>query len=139
MKNLSSYIKSKKFPKTLYHATIKQRLASIKKYGLGGKIPRKRFWDYEGTEYEKIKQGCFLDIEPENAYYYVESSDELYDMYEDFDTDDILLFSVDVKDLDVSKLSIDSNDQDNESNPHSYFYDGIIPFEKLHKESTEDY
>lgn len=141
MKNLKDYLLEEKndIPNILYHATIKQRLSSIKKFGLGGKIPKKRFWDYEGTEYENIKQGFFVDANPENAYYYVENSDEIWDNYEDFDTDDILLFSIKTKDLDLSKLSIDSNDESNDEEPHSYFYDGVIPFEKLTKESTKEY
>ena len=36
-------------PKFLYHATPSCYLSSIKKNGLGGKIPRKRFWDYDNT------------------------------------------------------------------------------------------
>ena len=43
-------------PKFLYHATPSCYLSSIKKNGLGGKIPRKRFWDYDNTEYANIKK-----------------------------------------------------------------------------------
>lgn len=142
MKPLKEYLlkeNKKNIPDVVYHATIKQRLSDIKKYGLGGKIPKKRFWDYEGTEYEHIKQGFFVDVNPENAYYYVENSDEIWDAYEDFDSSDIILFSIKTKDLDLSKLHIDSNDDSNEDEPHSYFYDGVVPFEKLTKESTKEY
>lgn len=39
----------------LYHATPSCYVNSIKKFGLGGKIPKKRFWNYENTPYENIK------------------------------------------------------------------------------------
>ena len=137
MKTLKEYLleeKKNNIPNKLYHATIRQRLSDIKKYGLGGKIPKNRLWDYKGTEYENIKQGFFVDIYPENAYDYIISSDEVWDKYEDFDEDrDMVVFEIDTKDIDLSKLSIDKNDTSNDEEPHSYFYDGIIPFEKLKK------
>lgn len=135
----SKKLKKKEIPNKLYHATIRQRLSSIKKFGLGGKIPRNRFWDYKGTDYEKITQGFFCDRLPENAYYYVENSDEIWDRYEDFDESDILLFEIDKKDLDLSKLSIDKNNADNENEINSFFYDGVVPFKKLKKISTDEY
>lgn len=46
-------------PKFLYHATPSCYLSSIKKNGLGEKIPRKRFWDYDSTEYANIKKRMF--------------------------------------------------------------------------------
>ena len=137
MKTLKEYLleeKKNNIPGKLYHATIRQRLSDIKKYGLGGKVPKNRLWDYKGTEYENIKQGFFVDIYPENAYDYIISSDEVWDKYEDFDEDrDMVVFEIDTKDIDLSKLSIDKNDTSNDEEPHSYFYDGIIPFEKLKK------
>ena len=137
MKTLKEYLleeKKNNIPSKLYHATIRQRLSDIKKYGLGGKIPKNRLWDYKGTEYENIKQGFFVDIYPENAYDYIVSSDEVWDKYEDFDEDrDMVVFEIDTKDIDLSKLNIDKNDVSNDEEPHSYFYDGIIPFEKLKK------
>lgn len=137
MKSLKEYLleeKKNNIPGKLYHATIRQRLSDIKKYGLGGKIPKNRLWDYKGTEYENIKQGFFVDTYPENAYDYIVSSDEVWDKYEDFDEDrDMVVFEIDTKDIDLSKLNIDKNDTSNDEEPHSYFYDGIIPFEKLKK------
>jgi hypothetical protein len=60
----------------------------------------------------------------------LESCDELYDRYEDFEPDDdIVVFEIDINDLDLSKLSIDENNSDEEC--PTYFYNGIIPFEKL--------
>ena len=137
-------------PNIFYHATIKPYLKNIKKYGLGGKIPKIRFWDYEDTKYEKIKQGFFVDIDPEAAYSYIDASDEIYDNFGD--DVEIIVFSIKKKDLDLSKLSIDQNDESNyyeywEDNnmeydykgPHSFFYDGVIPFEKLTQEDTKEY
>lgn len=49
-------------PKFLYHATPSCYLSSIKKNGLGAKIPRKRFWDYDNTEYANIKKDVFLPL-----------------------------------------------------------------------------
>ena len=51
-------------------------LSSIKKNGLGGKIPRKRFWDYDNTEYANIKKGCFLATDEYVAESYLEASEE---------------------------------------------------------------
>ena len=51
MKSLLSYItesdnRTLKLPDVLYHATSPHLLSSIKKYGLGGKIPKRTWWDY---------------------------------------------------------------------------------------------
>lgn len=117
-------------PNKLFHATLKRFVPSIKKLGLGGKLPKRRFWDYENTPYEKITQGVFLATDDDIAWDYLESCDELYDRYEDFEPDDdIVVFEIDINDLDLSKLSIDENNSDEEL--PTYFYNGIIPFEKL--------
>lgn len=70
----------------LYHATPNCYVNSIKKHGLGGKIPKIRFWDYENTPYANISQGCFLASDEYVAESYVENSEsfeELAEMYED--------------------------------------------------------
>jgi hypothetical protein len=114
----------------LYHATLKRFIPSIKKLGLGGKLPKRRFWDYKNTPYENITQGVFLATDDDIAWDYLESCDELYDRYEDFEPDDdIVVFEIDINDLDLSKLSIDENNSDEEC--PTYFYNGIISFEKL--------
>ena len=51
MKSLLSYItesdnRISNLPDVLYHATSSHLLSSIKKYGLGGKIPKRTWWDY---------------------------------------------------------------------------------------------
>ena len=69
-------------PKFLYHATPSCYLSSIKKNGLGGKIPRKRFWDYDDTEYANIKKGCFLATDEYVAESYLEASEKFEDFSE---------------------------------------------------------
>ena len=119
-------------PDKLYHATIKSRIASIKKYGLGAIIPKKRFWDYDGTCYANITIGCFLDSDINCAFDYIDSSD-----YFDGDENNIVVFEIDTNDLDLSKLTYDRNDEkninDNGLESHSYFYKGIIPYDNLRK------
>lgn len=120
----------------LYHATPSCYVNSIKKYGLGGKMPKTRFWDYEGTPYENITQGCFLATDEYVAESYVENSEEfeeLADRYEErYDKElEIVVFKVNINDLDSDLLSIDTNQLvDDETDP-TYFYEGVIPYNKL--------
>lgn len=120
----------------LYHATPSCYVSSIKRYGLGGRVPEKRFWDYKGTPYENITRGCFLCDDEYAAESYIEVSDaffELSDEYMDrYDRElEIVVFRVKVSDLDPDLLSIDKNNMDNDEYASSFFYDGIIPYEKL--------
>lgn len=122
-------------PEALYHATLKRFIPNIKKFGLGGKLPRKRFWDYEGTSYENIKEGVFLADDPYVAFSYLEACDELYDRYEDFDPDtDVVVFSINKNELDESLLKLDENNTSEEA--PTWFYAGVIPFEKLTREEV---
>lgn len=120
----------------LYHATPACYVNSIKKYGLGGKIPNVRLWNYNGTPYEKIVQGCFLATDEYVAESYVENSEafeKLADMYEErYDKElSIVVFRVKIDDLNINLLSIDTNQQLDEETVPTYFYDGIIPFSQL--------
>lgn len=122
----------------LYHATPSCYINSIKKYGLGGKIPKTRFWDYTGTPYEKIEQGCFLSSDEYVAESYVENSEsfeELSDAYEErYDKElSIVVFRINIDDLDKNLLSIDTNQSVDEDTEPNYFYNGIIPYNKLEK------
>ncbi|WQJ53524.1 MAG: hypothetical protein [Wendovervirus sonii] len=124
--------------KYLYHATPACYVNSIKKYGLGGKIPKVRFWDYKNTPYEKIEQGCFLATDEYVAESYVENSEafeELSDIYEErYDKElEIVVFKINIKDLDLSLLSIDENQLVDEDTDPTYFYNGVIPFKNLIK------
>lgn len=115
----------------LYHATPSCFVDSIKQNGLGGNI-EKRLWTYQGTQYEDKTQGVFLATDEYVALSYVESSvvfDELMDEYGEDLT--IVVFEVDVRDLDTALLTIDENQITDDETDNTFFYDGVIPFEKL--------
>jgi hypothetical protein len=137
--NINESAKLKKIPEVLYHATSSHLTHSIKKYGLGGKMPRKLWWDYEGTSYEHRNKGVFLADDEYVAYDFLDSSEEYYDFKEEYDENhekelEIVVYKIKASDLDKSKLSIDANN--NEESP-TYFYDGIIPYSKLTKIDIE--
>lgn len=121
-------------PAVLYHATPSCYINSIKKFGLGGKRPNKRFWDYEGTEYES-KFGVFLANDENVAYDFLDSSDDYWELAEEYEAKydkelEIVVFAINTSDLDLSKLAIDSN---NDSEDPTYFYDGVIPYTAIKK------
>ena len=120
----------------LYHATPAGQVNSSKKYGLGGKMPNVRLWDYNGTPYEKIVQGCFLATDEYVAESYVENSEafeKLADKNEEqYDKElSIVVFRIKIDDLNINLLSIDTNQQLDEETAPTYFYNGIIPFSQL--------
>ena len=53
-------INSNEIPEVFYHATTSNVVSSIRKHGLGGKMPKRRWWDYENTKYKDIKQGASI-------------------------------------------------------------------------------
>ena len=121
-------------PAVLYHATPSCYINSIKKFGLGGKRPRKQFWDYEGTEYES-KFGVFLANDENVAYDFLDSSDSYWDLAEEYEAKydkelEIVVFAINTSDLNLSKLTIDTN---NDSDEPTYFYNGVIPYTALKK------
>lgn len=148
MKSLLSYItesdnRISNLPDVLYHATSSHLLSSIKKYGLGGKIPKRTWWDYESTEYKNRNQGVFFATDEYVAAAFLEASDDFAnfaDEYEDrYDKSlQIIVFAVNTKDLDISKISIDSNNSTDEDS-QTYFYDGIIPYNQLSITLKEDF
>lgn len=120
----------------LYHATPSCYLNSIKKFGLGGKMPKKRFWNYENTPYANIKQGVFLAIDEYVAESYLETSEsfeELAEWYEErYGKElEIIVFQIKLSDLDQTLLSFDENQIRDDENDPTYFYNGVIPFNKL--------
>lgn len=119
----------------LYHATPSCYVDSIKEFGLGGKIPEKRFWSYKGTPYENIKYGVFLATDEYVAESYLEASEEFEELCETYEEDlEIVVFRINTNDLDLSLLSEDENQiQEGDESERTYFYNGIIPFEKLEK------
>ena len=50
----------------------------------------------------------------------------------------IIVFAVNTKDLDISKISVDSNNSTDEDS-QTYFYDGIIPYNQLRIVLKEDF
>lgn len=122
----------------LYHATPICYVDSIKQHGLGGKIPKTRFWDYSGTPYERINYGCFLATDEYVAESYLESSEEFDKLAEVYEKKcgkelEIVVFMVDVRDLNPSLLSVDTNQISDDGIPPTFFYNGIIPYDKLKK------
>lgn len=122
--------------KYLYHATPACNVRSIKRHGLGGKIPVKRFWDYVNTPYENITQGVFLATDEYVAESYVEASEafeEMADRYEErYGKElEIVVFRVEVKDLSIDLLEVDMNQQSDDADGTTYFYKGVIPYEML--------
>ena len=148
MKSLLNYLNESdsrisKLPTVLYHATSSHLLSSIKKYGLGGKMPKRTWWDYDSTEYKNREQGVFFATDEYVAASFLEASDDFAnfaDEYEDrYDKSlQIIVFAVNTKDLDVSKISIDSNNSVDKDS-QTYFYDGIIPYNQLKIAYKEDF
>lgn len=123
-------------PKFLYHATPSCYLSSIKKNGLGGKIPRKRFWDYDNTEYANMKKGCFLATDEYVAESYLEASEKFEDFsewYEErYDKElNIVVFKIPTSNLDLRLLKIDTNQLIDAETEPTYFYDGVIPYNQM--------
>ena len=148
MKSLLKYLtesnnRISNLPDVLYHATSSHLLSSIKKYGVGGKMPKRTWWDYDSTEYLNRTQGVFFATDEYVAASFLEASDDFAnfaDEYEDrYDKSlQIIVFAVNTKDLDVSKISIDSNNSTDEDS-QTYFYDGIIPYNQLKIVYKEDF
>lgn len=148
MKSLLNYInesnkKRLKLPNILYHATSSHLLSSIKKYGLGGKMPKRTWWDYNSTEYKNREQGVFFATDEYVAASFLEASDDFANFAEEYEDRydkslQIIVFSVNTKDLDTSKISIDSNNSVDEDS-QTYFYDGIIPYNQLKIVYKEDF
>lgn len=123
-------------PQYLYHATSSNVIKSIKKYGLGGKIPKQLWWDYNGTEYENRTQGVFLADDEYVAESFLECSEEFEEFAERYEERynkelEIIVYQINTNDLDISKLKIDTNNNVDED--FTYFYDGVIDYKLLKK------
>ena len=131
MKSLLNYINESnnrrlKLSNILYHATSSHLLSSIKKYGLGGKIPKHTWWNYNSTEYKNRGQGVFFATDEYVAASFLEALDDFANFAEEYEDRydkslQIIVFSVNTKDLDTSKISIDSNNSVDEDS-QTYFY-----------------
>ena len=112
-----------RIPSKLYHATTIDRLNSIRKHGLGGKLDN-NLWDYTD---QKVN-GVFLADDEYVAESFVESAD-FYD-----DETEIIVFEIERKNIDLSKIFVDMNLLDNLTGNEpiaTWFYNDIISFDKL--------
>lgn len=112
-----------RIPSKLYHATTIDRLNSIRKHGLGGKLDN-NLWDYTD---QKVS-GVFLADDEYVAESFVESAD-FYD-----DEIEIIVFEIELKNIDLSKIFVDMNLLDNLTGNEpiaTWFYNDIISFDKL--------
>ena len=100
----------------LYHATYGAYLDSILEKGL---IPNyKTNWDFSGRY-------IYLTSDPDIAQSFAETADKAPNEY----LKDIVIFEVDLKDLDQDKLRVDDNitqDENEEDEPYSFQYSGTI-------------
>lgn len=102
----------------LYHATYKPLLKKIKEQGLNTKMSKKAWED-------SIPGYVYLALDPEVAFSYAESSDEVPEEW----IDKIIVLKINRESLDQSKLFIDQNVIDNEGD--TLEYRGVIPWESI--------
>jgi hypothetical protein len=109
-----------KIPQYLYHATYKPLLNSIKKNGLGN--TKRVFWE------DSVPGVVYLAIDDAIAESYAETADSVNEDW----LDEIIIFKIAVKDLDLSKLLIDKNVKtDGIDDTTTFEYHGVIPYSKL--------
>ena len=114
-----------KLPNTLYHATYKPFLKSIKEKGLGN--TRRKMWN------DSVRGVVYLATDPDIAESYAETSEwvEERDNYEDY-IDNIVILEIDVNMLDKSKFKVDSNVYlDSGEDNTTWEYHGVIPWEAI--------
>lgn len=115
-------------PEYLYHATYAELLPNIKKIGLNT-TDTESFWS------DSVKGIVYLANDPDVAEAYAEEGGDLdNDLY----SDNIVIFKIDTRNLDLDKLHDDRNiivSYDQVSG--SFEYRGSIPWEhlKIHKET----
>jgi len=100
----------------LYHATYRPLLKKIKEYGLDTRMSKKAWED-------SIPGYVYLALEPDIAYSYAESSEEVPEDW----VDEIVVLKIDRGSLDQDKLFIDQNVLDNVGD--TLEYRGVIPWE----------
>jgi len=106
----------------LYHATYKNALKKIKEFGLGSKDVRKRYaWDNNLKHIDHV----FFAYDPDVAESYAESSDTVPDEW----LDNIIIFGVNINNLDKGKIVTDPNIV--ESDGSTVLYMDKVPFSSL--------
>lgn len=111
------YESEQSIPQYLYHATYRKALKSIKSNNLGASSAKKK-WAWDNNE--KHLDHVYLHEDPDSAYSYAESSDNVPESW----LDEIVLLQIPISALDLSKLKSDPNLIDAEG---SYIYYGSIP------------
>lgn len=106
-----------------HHATYKPLLKKIKEHGLDTRMSKKAWED-------SIPGYVYLALEPDVAFSYAESSEEVPDEW----IDQIIILKIDRESLDQDKLFTDQNVLDNVGD--TLEYRGIIPWEYV--VDTED-
>lgn len=105
-------------PPIVYHATYKPLFSKIKQNGLDT-TKSKKAW-------EDSKPGLvYLATDIDVAGSYAEASEMVPDSY----IDNIIVLHIDTSKLDLSKLSIDKNVQDNDGD--TLEYNGVIPYDAI--------
>lgn len=105
-------------PTKFYHATYKQKLANIKRFGLDNTRTIKA-WDDSKTG------TVYMCTDPNVAASYAEASDRVPDHY----LDNIVILHIDTTKLDLDKLNLDENILDNKGD--SLEYNGVIPYSSI--------
>jgi len=105
-------------PATLYHATYRPLLKSIKKYGLGGDRAQAKWED-------SVPGVVYLALDKNVAESYAEASEVIPEEW----LDEIVILKISTNGLDKNKFSIDSNVQDNTGDTLEYH--GIIPVSNI--------
>lgn len=104
-------------PEFVYHATYKPALNDIRKFGLGSNKNKFKNW-------EDSKEGVvYLAPDPYVAESYAETSETVPEEW----LEQIIVFKIETKSLDKSKLFIDENNL----NEDTFEYHGVIPFKHL--------
>ena len=102
----------------LFHATYKPLLKKIKEQGLDTRMSKKTWED-------SVPGYVYLALEPDVAFSYAESSEEVPEDW----IDEIIVLKIDKESLNQNQLFIDQNVMDNEGD--TLEYRGIIPWESV--------
>jgi hypothetical protein len=102
----------------LYHATYKPLIKNIKKFGLGGNPKQRKNW-------EDSKNVVYLADDPDVAESYAEESELVNEDW----LDEIVMFKIDINNLDSNSLKNDANVRNDDQS--TFEYHGVIPYEFL--------
>jgi len=106
-------------PSVLYHATFNNNLESIKKHGLLPTPPQKCWRD--------CIPGVYLHVDPEAAYSYPETADDIDHNIPEEWYDNIIVLEINTELLDINLFDYDPNIAP-PNHVDSFIYKGIIPF-----------